>query len=80
MLLQQTAKYLLKSVDISKKFQDVKMEFRSCDWTNAIKALEYVVNKQICEIKGRIEEMTSNGVPYKTIFNVKEQVNLIRVS
>lgn len=56
------------------------MEFNSCDWINAIKALEYVVNRQISEIKDRIEEMTSKGVPYKTIFNEKEQVSLIRVS
>ena len=79
-LLQQTAKYLLKKIDTNKDLKDVAKEFKSNDWQNAVKALEFIVVKEVGKIKGRINELTEKGIPYKTIWNEIEQVSLIRVS
>ena len=79
-LLQQTSKFLLFKMNLEKDFGSIKKQFRSDSREDAIAALEYIVTHQLIGIKERIEEFGEKGTPFKTIWNEKEQVNLVRAS
>ena len=65
---------------IEKEFNNLKTNFKSNDWEEGAKALEYVVTQRIINIKKRIDEYQEKDVPFQMIMNEKEQVNLVKTS
>jgi hypothetical protein len=79
-LLQQTSKFLLFKLNLDKDFAQLRRTFSSSSREDAIAALEYAVVQQLRGVKERIEALGDQQVPFKTIWNEKEQVALVRAS
>lgn len=79
-LLQQTSKFLLFKMNLDKDFSQLKKSFKSTSREDVISALEYIITQRLIGIKERMDQLGENGVPFKTIWNEKEQVNLVRTS